>query len=819
MRTAKGPPAGEVVEWLGIVARVSRCGKAAARARGRRVPLATTGAHLQLRAAVPAQWALRRDPNHTHHVLLLLALMQAQAPAPTVEIPRIEAEIVVDGTLDEPAWQAAAVLTNFRQYEPIDGRPAEERTEVLVWYAPDAIHFGIRAFDSEPGAIRATRADRDEVDSEDHVIVYLDTFNDQRRAFFFGANALGVQMDGVRTEGAASAGRIFGGNIDDNPDYVYASAGSITSDGYIVELRVPFKSLRYPGNGPQTWGLQVERKTQRTGYTDTWTDVRRASASFLIQAGRITGLHDLERGVVMEAQPFVTASMNGALDPVSGAFERADAEPEVGVNLRFGFTNMSLDATINPDFSQVEADAAQVTVNERFALFFPEKRPFFLEGIELFATPSQLVYTRRVNDPIAGGKVSGKLGSLGIAHLTAVDEGIDDASDAVFNVTRLRGDFGANSLVGLVLTDRTELDGEVYNRVAAADVRYVFGGLYYAEAQLGSGWTRAADGTVAVGPIWKAELDRTGRRWGFNYQLTGIDDEFESHAGFVNRTGVATGHVFNRLTWYGARGALVETVTSFFGPTRVWAYDRFGRDGAIEGDQNINTTVRLRGGWEVRTRLANGFVQLDPAFYSGLMTPAGTGFTPYTALDEVGGNSAALTIETPTFQRFEATVTAEAGDVAIFPEGAEGWSRAISANLSLRPTNALRGYVTAAYVVIDRSRDGSEFARTVIPRALIEFQPTRSFFMRAVGEYRAERRAALEDARTGAPLYRNGAPVGAQDLNGVRVDLLAAYEPRPGTVAFLGYGATLRDDEAFRFRGVQRTTDGLFLKLAYQFRR
>ena len=754
------------------------------------------------------------------NVLVFMALIQAPAQAaPLVEIPRIEAEIVVDGSLDEPAWQSAAVLSGFHQYEPADGRPAEERTEVLVWYAPDAIHFGVRAYDRLPQAIRATRADRDEIEGEDHVIIYLDTFNDQRRAFFFGANPLGVQMDGVRTEGAASAGRIFGGNIDDNPDYVFASGGSITDDGYVVELRIPFKSLRYPGRGPQTWGLQVQRTTQRTGYTDTWTDVRRANASFLIQAGRITGLHDLERGVVMEAQPFVTASMNGALDPVSGAFERADAEPEVGVNLRFGFTNVSLDATVNPDFSQVESDAAQVTVNERFALFFPEKRPFFLEGIELFATPNQLVYTRRVNDPIAGGKVSGKVGPIGVAHMTAVDEGINSASDALFNVTRLRGDFGANSLVGLVLTDRTELDSEVYNRVAAADVRYVFGGMYYAEAQLGNAWTRAPDGTVRAGPIWKAEVDRTGRSWGFNYAITGIDDDFATHAGFVNRTGIVTAHVFNRLTWYGARGGLVETVTSFFGPTRFWRYDDFLSDGAMEGEQSINTMVRLRGGWQVNGRLANGFVQLDPAFYNGLATRTGTVFTPYTALDELSGTQAEISVHTPTFQTFDAGVSLEFGEVAIFPEGAEGTGRAISANVSLRPTNSVRGYVTAAYEVLDRRRDGSEFARTIIPRALVEFQPTRSFFMRAVGEYRAERRAALEDARTGAPLFRNGVPVGANELNGLRVDLLAAYEPRPGTVAFLGYGATLQDEEAFRFTGVQRTADGLFLKLAYQFRR
>ena len=756
-------------------------------------------------------------------MLLLSALLQlAAAPVPpsdefAITVPRHTDAVVVDGRLDEPVWSRAERVTGFYQYQPVDGRPAEQRTTVLVWYAPDALHFGIVAHSRNPGTIRATLAERDNIGSDDRVIIYLDTFDDRRRAYLFGVNPLGVQLDGVHTEGSGGGG--FGGSTDFSPDFVFDSRGQVTDSGYVVEVRIPFASLRFSSGETQEWGLQINRVNAATGYEDTWTDARRAGASFLAQAGTMRGLTQLERGVVMEAQPFVTASMNGAIDPVSGAFERADAEPEVGVNLRFGFTNLSLDATVNPDFSQVESDASQVTVNERFALFFPEKRPFFLEGIELFATPNQLVYTRRVNDPIAGGKVSGKVGPIGVAHMTAVDEGINSASDALFNVTRLRGDFGANSLVGLVLTDRTELDSEVYNRVAAADVRYVFGGMYYAEAQLGNAWTRAPDGTVRAGPIWKAEVDRTGRSWGFNYAITGIDDEFATHAGFVNRTGIVTAHVFNRLTWYGARGGLVETVTSFFGPTRFWQYDDFLSDGAIEGEQNINTMVRLRGGWQVNGRLANGFVQLDPALYSGLTTRTGSVFTPYTALDELSGTQAEISLQTPTFQTFDAGVSLELGEVAIFPEGAEGTGRSISANISLRPTNSVRAYVTAAYEVLDRRRDGSEFARTIIPRALIEFQPTRGFFVRAVGEYRAERRAALQDARTGAPLFRDGVAIGADELNGLRVDLLAAYEPRPGTVAFLGYGATLQDEEAFRFTGVQRTADGLFLKLAYQFRR
>jgi hypothetical protein len=217
-------------------------------------------------------------------------------------VPRLEATVSIDGVLDEAAWSEATRLGGFWQYQPVDGRPAEEETEVLVWYAPDAIYFGIVAHDRQPGAIRATVADRDNIDSEDHVVIDIDTFHDRRRAFFFGVNPLGAQSDGVRSEGAGQVSSLVPGGIDLNPDFTWDSKGRITDQGYQVEIRIPFKSLRYPGGQSQSWGFNVTRVVQRTGYTDTWTDVRRANASFLGQEGALRGLHDLRHGVTIEAQ-------------------------------------------------------------------------------------------------------------------------------------------------------------------------------------------------------------------------------------------------------------------------------------------------------------------------------------------------------------------------------------------------------------------------------------------------------------------------------------------------------------------------------------
>lgn len=752
-------------------------------------------------------------------LIFLLALQSAspapapQAAQPHVVVPRIEvAESSVDGVLDESAWSRATRLSGFWQYQPSDGRPAEERTDVLVWYSPDAIHFGIIARDASPSTIRATVADRDNLDREDHVTIYLDTFHDRRRAFFFAVNPLGSQQDGVQNEGQFSAGRTFGGAVDKSPDYQFDSKGRITSEGYTVEVRIPFKSLRYPGNGPQTWGLNIKRKIQRTGYEDTWTDTRRV-ASFLAQAGTMEGLHDLERGVVTEIQPFVTASSAGFRAP-SGRFDRAAVDLNGGANVRFGFTNLSIDGTLNPDFSQVESDAGLITVNERFALFVPEKRPFFLEGIELFSTPNQLVYTRRIVDPIAGGKVTGKFGAFGVAHLTAVDD--TARGNAVFNVTRIRRDLGRNSVAGVTLTDRS---GEgPFNRILAADARIVFKRLYYVLGQVGASWTGGDAGRRA--PIWTAEFDRTARRWGFNYRLTGIGESFESAAGFVPRSNVVEARAFNRLSFYGARGALVESVSAFFGPTRVWTYDGFGRDAPIEGEETLRLNADMRGGWEVSNSYRREFVVFDPEAYAAYTVGRDGERTPFAPAARLSGAfGLSFSVTTPTWQKVNASVEVSRNETAIFPEAAEGLERRYTATVGARPTASIRVDLTAVHSTIDRARDGREFARTILPRLKLEYQPRRSLFFRVVAEYRAQRQAALEDARTGGALFIGGQLAAAQEVNELRLDWLASFEPTPGTAAYFGYGSAMDSPTAFGLNDLRRTNDGFFVKLAYQIRR
>jgi hypothetical protein len=524
-------------------------------------------------------------------------------------------------------------------------------------------------------------------------------------------------------------------------------------------------------------------------------------------------LRDLRHGVLVEAQPFVT--VNAAGERAADGFHRGSLDPSAGLNLKLGLTSdLSIDATVNPDFSQVESDVGLVTVNERFALFLPEKRPFFLEGIELFAAPNQLVYTRRIVSPVAGGKLAAKRGRWSIAHLTALDEAPGD--DALFDVSRVRADYGESSTAGLVLTDRDA--GPRRNTVLAADTRYVFGRLYFLRAQAGGSRT-TDDGRTRSAPLWHLEVDRTGRAYGFNHRITGIGSDFASDAGFVPRSDVVDAHSFNRVSFYGAKGDRVEQLTFVGGLRGIWHYREFASRGPAESALQLSADARLRGGWEVRAEGSRSAFHHPAGAFARFAVAGDPEARAYVPADVTGAPFLSLEVETPSFQAGGAEATVGRGTVPIFAEGSEGRETRVSAAANLRAGRSLRAQGLLAFSRITRRRDGSEFARALIPRLKLEYQPRRSLFARAVAEYQAERRDALRDFRTGAPLLADGTVQGREDGNRLRVDLLVSYEPTPGTVAFLGYGSSLDNGRDFGFDALARESDGFFLKLAYLFRR
>jgi hypothetical protein len=749
-----------------------------------------------------------------------------------VDVPRIDTVAIIDGNLDEPVWRRAARLTEFSQYQPVDGRPSAEPTEVLVWYAPDAIYFGIRAREIHGNVVRATHANRDNIDSEDQIQILLDTDNARQIAFLFGVNPYGVQQDGTRSAqfaggagGPSATGGGFRtinpleGSVDLNPDYFFESKGRLVEGGYEVEMRIPFKSLRYQDAKVQSWGIHILRRVQHSGFQDTWAPAIRANANFLAQSGTLDGLHDLKRGLVLEVSPTVTAKADRAVAIGDGSYQR---KAELGGDARWGIRqNLTLNGTINPDFSQVEADVGQVLLNERFALFYPEKRPFFLDGLELFDSPNQLIYTRQIVAPLGGVKLAGKLGGTNIASMVVADDQTyswGGNHSPLFGVSRIRYDFGSSNTLGAVLTARE--DGGSYSRVAAGDFRFYHSKLYFAQFQAAQSWTDSV-GSRRNGSLLQADWDRTGRAWGFHYTLRSLDPGFNAAAGFVNRTGIIETRAFNRLSFYGNQGALVQTYGSFFGLDRIWNNAGAGH-GMAESSESIQPIATIRGGWQLSSAITHSYFAFDPALYAGYtiqrsagtVTDTGTFTVPPPEKDELGGS---LSVTTPTYRVFSGTASVTEGRVPIFSEAAPGRSSRIDAALDVRPTTAIRSSLQFSRLTIARKSDGSRFSSETIPRIKVEYQISPPIFLRLVGQYAARSRSPLRD-RNGNPILVNGVLDAGETTNEFSTDWLFSYRPVPGTLVYLGYGSTLEEPREFRFQDLRRTRDGFFGKISYLFR-
>jgi hypothetical protein len=757
------------------------------------------------------------------------AVYDGRAHQIDVRIPRIDGDAVIDGRLDDAAWTQAARLTGFSQYRPVDSRPAEDSTVVLVFYSPTAIHFGIRAYEAHGAVVRATLADRDNIAADDRIQILLDTYDDSRRALLFAVNPLGVQQDGVQSEGfdpSQSAGGRFDGIVDISPDFNFESRGHVTPWGWEAEIRIPFKTLRYQATDPQRWGLQITRVTQHSGHEDTWAPAVRANASFLVQSGHLSGLTQLHRGLVVDIDPELTSSVAGDQGPTSWHY--ADPNVRVGGNVRWGVTpNFTLNATVRPDFSQVESDVGQVTVNERFALFFPEKRPFFLEGLEQYDTPDRLIYTRQIGAPVAGVKLTGKQGGTAIAYLGAVDDrrlSDDGQQSPVFNLLRIRRDIGTSSTLGIVHTDRIE--GSGYNRVSGADGRVVWRKLWYSQAQVAGSWTRDAAGNRS-GALWDVVLaDRTGRSYGNHYSLQGITPEFEARSGYVPRTGIVDTRMANRFSWYGAPGAKLEQLTTFFLVQPLWLYDEFPSGSSFEGSYSQQLTANIRGGWVLRGNIANSYQRFEQVAYQGyryvqgvdtLLAPQPHG--EYGLWNGSAGGS------TPN-RALTLSVDLGYGEGVIFAEAARGRAATANVTASWHPNASLRVDGSVVHQRIARDRDGSRFSTATIPRVKTEYQLSRAIFLRYIGQYVAQDRTALVDPRTGLPLIASPAgiasfgPSAASITNDFRNDFLFSYKPTPGTVFFFGYGASLTEPSAFAFSrdSLHRVSDGFFLKASYRYR-
>jgi len=787
----------------------------------------------------------------------------------------VDAGISVDGALDEAAWGEAAILAGFSQYMPVEGIEASQQTEVRVFYTEEAIYFGIRAYDTEPELILARFGERDRVTfSDDFVRIILDTFDDQRQAYAFGVNPLGLQADGFINEGSSGGfggrggGRSGGGGggggfsgggfifrVDSNPDFIWESNGRVDSEGWTAEVRIPYVSLRFREVPVQTWGIQVEREVKRSRFRQSWAPVTREVSSSLAQSGRLVGLRDIHPRRLVEFNPVVTGLRAGT--DGTGTFVRDDPEGDFGFNGRVGVTsNIVLDGTYNPDFSQIEADVSQITVNERFALFFPEKRAFFLEGAEIFGTPQPLVYTRQILDPIGGVKLTGKVGSFNVGYISALDESpssiLDAGGNAAFNLLRARRDVGSGSTVGLLYTDRILTDGSgAFNRVLSGDARLLLGGRYTLTTQLAGSFDRTESDDAHTGfkPLLSASLARTGREFSWNLDFTDIHPDFRARSGFITRAGDTQLDGRMSFTSFGRPGAVLERTsvsvssTNFFGHDAFWA-----GSGPFEHELQIFPSFTFRGGRSLTFMVRNGYFSFQTERYANHTVVEGDGsqsaFTTPGALTNLKGLM--MFPRMRINNAFSINGIFMLRETPIFAEASRGFEVQLRPDVQWNPTDRLqfslnyayskiwRRSSETAYLVQDVSGLGTEvitvarsvmrinsevYATVHVSNLRAQYLFNKALLARVTVQYELDEREALKDPTTGKPLAIFGQAQGAGSTGEFQGQLLLQYEPSPGTIFYVGFSRFMEGERSYRLSTMNPVEEGLFVKMSYLFRR
>lgn len=506
----------------------------------------------------------------------------AEAPtSPTVfPVSEARAEIRIDGVLDEAPWAEAASIALPFEINPGDNTPSEFRTDCRVTFDTTHLYLGCTAFDPDPSSIRAYITDRDRImGNHDRISFLVDPFDDRRRGWVFEVSALGVQADLTYDERTSS--------FDTSWDAIWSSAGRITDDGYRVEAAIPFGSLRFPSSSdPQTWRFWINRMRPRDQTVTMRSNTRlRDESCQLCQAHALAGFQGMDPGRNAELVPTLTASrVDVRPDGLSSPLTAGDVAWEAGVDARWSVTtDLTLNATVNPDFSQIEADAPQLSANSRFALFFPEKRPFFLEGADLFSTPIRAVFTRSVRDPVGGAKFSGKSGPHAIGVLVARDRvnnllvpgdlgsrRISRDDDVTAAVLRYRRDIGSGATVGTVATAREGRDG--YRGLLGGVDAYVrphptLGmNLQVLASRTRYGSALATDADLPEGPFggtaYMADVTWDTGDWGVFAGMNVREAGFRADGGFVPQVDTRSIWANVARTFWGGSDALFPRVSA-----------------------------------------------------------------------------------------------------------------------------------------------------------------------------------------------------------------------------------------------------------------
>ncbi len=706
----------------------------------------------------------------------------AAKPSPRVfaaDGVRVEQAPVIDGTLEPSVWDAALVIEDFTQYEPQEGGRPSERTVAYVAYDHKAVYIAVRCFDSDPKGIRACLTQRDKVMGDDEVFIYLDTFNDRKRAFVFQVNPCGVQSDGVYTEptgGSRRGGGMGFDRIDRSWDTFFRAAAAIDETGYSVEMAIPFKSLRFPNTESQTWGLMIMRSIRRKSEEVYWPGRSRNVNGLLVQAGRITIDGEIEKGRNLEVMPVLT-----------GAKATGDRfGPQAGLNLKYGLTSdLTADATVNPDFSQVEADIPQVDVNQRYPLYYPEKRPFFLEGKDFYETPIELLYTRTILQPQGGLKFSGKTGRTAFGFMSVLDGNTPDINfpgaehpvvgetppRGLVNVLRVRRDLFSESSIGFILTDKEMgYEGEPltrnHNRVAGLDGLFKFAKLYQFSFQLAGSQSRVGENGTGLVPALALNLSRQSRHLRMSVDWTSIHPDFEAASGFLRRKDI---HSLNTRIGYSflPQNKYLISVTPSLNYRRV--YD-FARTLADE-DKEFSLMI---SGWGQSFFLMN--------YQDFFERYNGVGFR---------GRDWRFNLSAEPLAWLSGMVSRSFGD-GIYYSGAAylGYKSNWSATVTLKPLSNLRFFTSFTNSEFFEGRGGERVYAVNIISERISLQLSKPLSLRLIMDWN--------------DYYRK-----------LYLSFLLSYQLNPGTVFYLGLDEDRERDDAGFLRSTRRY---LFIKFSYWWR-
>ena len=519
---------------------------------------------------------------------------------PSLEIPRVQGEIKVDGELDDSGWDQTARALGFAENNPGDQVEPAVHSEAWITYDDNNLYIALLAHD-DPAKIRASWSDRDRIFRDDYFGLMIDTYGNQAWGYELFVNPLGIQGD-LRV--------MASGDEDISFDLVWDSRGKVTDSGYQVELSIPFSSLRFPKKDVQTWRANFWRDRQReVRYRYSWAAIDRDNPCGMCQWGYLSGIEGISPSSNLEILPSAIGSQSGEREDRSdpdSRFANVDPEAEAALNLKYTITSSSTaELAINPDFSQVESDVTRIDVNTTFGLFFPERRPFFQEGSDLYDTWISAIYTRTINDPELAAKAAAQFGRFSFTYIFARDvnspvtapfeefSGIDLAGRSTNNILRARQSVLEESYVGGLFTDR-RLDDGGSGTVFGVDGLLRFLTNYRIEYQalashtveprdatLDPGipgyrfdddrYTSDFDGETYWGRAIYTSLEREARVWNFDFDYWEYSPTFRTDNGFTVRNDYRTASAWTGLFFRPNRRVLINWRPSI-GLGKQWSH-------------------------------------------------------------------------------------------------------------------------------------------------------------------------------------------------------------------------------------------------------